>query len=60
MVRTRRCIVDNVGKSANENNVKLKVVTSLLKLADVVEPMEEGNDVEWRAVTSLLKPVDVV
>ena len=60
MVRTRRCVVDNVGKSENENDVKWRVVTSLLKLVDVVKLMEEATDVKWRAVTSMLLLVDVV
>ena len=35
-------------------------MTSVLKLVDVVHPMEEGDDVKWRPVTSMLKLVDVV
>ena len=42
------------------HDAKSKVVTSMLKLVDVAEPMEEGDDVKWRAVTSLLTLVDVV
>ena len=59
LVRTQRCIVDNVGESENENDAKWRAGTSLLELVDVVKPMVEVDGAR-RAATSLLELMDVV